>query len=208
MDYERYIAQCIDIGILTKLSIRKYPLRPGNIAVVLKAYALNAKIPFEIDNQNLNVFESYRLFLTEKGLAWLINEFKKYTLAFLRVGFQYTFSQASQHDLENIDNYSGLNNFKGVSGINYKQGTQNKALLVRQYGKNNKLRVETMFDTLVDARKEVLHLTRYYPAEQFTLYRLSKQKKNGVYYKYKVPLFLEENRRGLAVNLPHLKGKL
>jgi len=208
MNHERYIAQCIDIGILTTASIRKYPLRSGNIAVVLKAYALNAKLPFEIDNNNLDVYESYRLFLTEKGLAWLINEFKKYTPAFLRTGFNYAFSIASQADIDNIDNYVGLNNFKGLIGINYKQGTQNKALLVRQYGKNNKLRVETMFDTLVDARKEVLHLTRYYPAEQFTLYRLSKEKKNGVYYKKKVPLFLTENRRGSTMNLPHLKGKL
>lgn len=208
MEFENYITQCIDTGILTTATIRKYPLRAGNIAVVLKAYALNAKIPFEIDNQNLDVFENYRLFLTDKGLSWLINEFKKYTLAFLRTAFQYTFSMASQHDLENLDHYDGLNNLKGIVGINFKQGTQNKALLVRQYGMNNKLKIETMFDTLVDARKEVLHLTRYYPAEQFTLYRLSKQKKNGVYYKYKVPLFLEENRRGMTMNLPHLKGKV
>ena len=208
MEYDRYIDQCLDIGIFTKASVRKYPLRAGNIAVVLKAYALSARLPFDIESKNLDVFDAYRLYLTDKGLAWLLAEFKKYTPAFLRTGFHYAFSVASEKDMEDIDNYVGLNNFKGLIGTNYKQGTQNKAMLVRVYGKNNKLKVETIFDTLVDARKEVLHLTRYYPAEQFTLYRLSKEKKNGVYLKSKVPLFLEANRRGMTMNLPHLKGKL
>jgi hypothetical protein len=200
------IEKCKSIGIFTEASIRKYPLRSGNIAVVLKAYALKLRMPFTIDTVKLNELDVYKLYMTDAGLDWLINEFKKYTLAFLRTGFQFVFSNASVKDLENIDHYSGLNNFKGISGINFKMGTRNPALLVRRYGKNNKMILETQYDTLVDARKDVLHLTRFYPAEEFTLYRLAKSKSKGIYLKHKVPLFLEENRRGVSVNLPHLKG--
>jgi hypothetical protein len=202
------IEKCKSTGILTEASIRKYPLRSGNIAVVLKAYALKLRMPFTIDTVKLNELDVYRLYLTPEGLEWLINEFKGYTLAFLRTGFQFVFSNASVKDLESIEQYQGLNNFKGISGINFKMGERNPALLVRQYGKNNKLIIETRYDTLVDARKDVLHLTRFYPAEQFTLYRLAKSKSKGIYLRHKVPLFLEENRRGLTVNLPHLKGKV
>ncbi len=202
------IEKCIRTGILTEASIRRYPLRPGNIAVVIKAYALKLRMPFVIDTVNLKELESRRLYLTNAGLVWLIQEFKQYTLAFLRTGFQFVFSNASVKDLENIETYQGLNNFKGIIGSNFKMGQRNPALLIRQYGKNGSMILETHFDTLEEARKEVLHLTRFYPAEQFTLYRLSKHKGKDVYSRYKVPLFLEANRRGVSINLPHLKGKV
>lgn len=200
------IEKCKSTGILTEASIRKYPLRSGNIAVVLKAYALKLRMPFIIEASKLTELDVYRLYMTDAGLDWLINEFKGYTLAFLRTGFQFVFSNAGVKDLENIEEYQGLNNFKGLIGVNYKVGTMHPAVLVRKYGKNGSMELETKYDTLAEARKDVLHLTRFYPADQFTLYRLSLNKKNGVYYKHKVPLFLEENRRGLTVNLPHLKG--
>ncbi len=200
------IEKCKSTGILTEASIRKYPLRSGNIAVVLKAYALKLRMPFIIETINLKELDVYKLYLTPEGLDWLINEFKGYTLAFLRTGFQYVFSNATVKDLEHIENYQGLNNFKGIIGTNYKVGTMHPAVLVRKYGKNGSMELETKYDTLAEARLDVLHLTRFYPADQFTLYRLSLNKQNGVYYKKKVPLFLEENRRGVSINLPHLKG--
>ena len=200
------IEKCKSTGILTEASIRKYPLRSGNIAVVLKAYALKLRMPFIIDTVNLEELDVYRLYLTDVGLEWLINEFKGYTLAFLRTGFQFVFSNAGVKDLENLESYRGLSNFKGLSGINFKIGQRNPAVLIRSYGKNGLMKLETKYDTLAEARKDVLHLTRFYPAEQFTLYRLAKSKSKGVYLKHKVPLFLEENRRGVSVNLPHLKG--
>lgn len=199
------IDKCISTGILTKGKIRKYPLRPGNIAVVLKAYALKVRMPFVIETQNLKELEPYKLYLTKEGLSWLINEFKQYTPVFLRTAFQFVFSNASAKDFEDIENYINLNNFKGLSGSNYKVGTTHPAVLVRT---NGKLKVETEYDTLAEARQDVLHLTRFYPADQFKLYRLIKAKTKDVYYRYEVPLFLEANRRGVPVNLPHLKGKV
>jgi hypothetical protein len=203
-----YIVSCINTGILTKQILRKYPLSSANIAVVVKAYALKLRMPFIIDTLNFEELTEYRLYLTDAGLEWLIQEFKQYTLVFLRTAFQFVFSNATQKDIDNLEQYKGLNNFKGLIGTNYKVGTTHPALLVRTYGKNNKLKIETRYDTLVEARKEVLYLTRFYPAEQFTLYRLAKSKSKDVYLKYEVPLFLKENRRGVPINLPHLKGKL
>jgi hypothetical protein len=197
-----YIDQCIRIGLLTSKKLRKYPLRSANLAVFVKVYALFAKLPFVLDVSNLNNFDEYKLYLTEDGLAWLIHQFKQYSLSFLRTTFQFVFSNLK--DLKDIDTYEGLNNFKGITGVNYKAGTKNKALLIRQVGVR---KLEYEFNTLVEARKEVLSLTRYYPLTQFTLYLIGKTKK-GVYYKQKVPLVLESNRRGVPVNLPHLKGKV
>lgn len=199
---QQYIDQCIRIGLLTYNKIRKYPLRPGNLAVVIKVYALHIKQAFEINNQNISLYGNYNLYLTDIGLEWIINQFKSYTFYFLRSTFPHVF--ANLKNIKDIETYLGLNNFKGKVGENHKVGTKNKAVLVRTFGVN---KIEYMFDTLVEARKEVLSLSRYYPLEQFTLYYLFKNKK-GVYYKQKAPLIMESNRRGVPVNLPHLKGKL
>jgi hypothetical protein len=198
---DKYIDQCIAIGLLTKEKIRKFPLRSASIAVILKTYALYNKLPFTINTKKLNIFDDYKLYLTFEGYLWVINEFKKYSLTFLKNTFQFVFSNLE--DIKDLENCVGLNNLKGVSGVNYKVGTINSAVLIRQKGLIKK---EYVYKTLAEARKDVLNLTRFYPAEQFTLYRTGKTK--GVYYKQKVPLILESNRRGMSSILPHLKGKV
>ena len=198
---DKYIDQCITIGILTPEKTRKYPLRSGNIAVVLKAYALHSKLPFTLDNNDISIYDNYKLYLTKDGYRWLIDEFKKYTLIFLRATFQHLF--VNLKSLNDLDNHNGLNNLKGMTGVNYKEGTLNGAVLIQKQGIREH---ELYFTTLAEARQEVINLTRFYPIENFTLYRMSKSK--GVYYKQRVPLILEANRRGVSINLPHLKGKL
>jgi len=199
---QQYIDQCSRIGLLTSKKVRKYFLRPSSLAVVLKTYALHTKTPFEINLFNLDLYNDYKLYLTDEGLTWLLNEFKSYTLLFLKSIFNYIFFDLK--DIKDIDTHDGLNNFKGIIGINYKAGTLNKAILIR---KVNASLTEYKFDNLIEARKEVLSLSRFYPIEQFTLYRTGETAK-GVYYKQKVPLILGSNRRGMAINLPHLKGKV
>lgn len=198
---DKYINQCITVGILTTEKIRKYPLRPGNIAVVLKAYALHSKLPFTLDNNDVSIYDGYVLYLTKDGYDWIIQEFKKYTLVFLRSSFQHLF--VNLKSVEQLEKHNGLNNLKGITGVNYKEGTINGAVLIRKQGVRTH---ELYFTTLAEAREEVINLTRFYPIENFTLYRLQKVK--DVYYKHKVPLILESNRRGMPINLPHLKGKL
>lgn len=198
---ETFVNQCINIGILTEEKIKKFKLQPGNIAIVLKLFALYNKVPFEYNTQNLNEYKNYNLFLTKQGYEWLINEFKKYTLSFLRSTFTHIFIRLD--NLNDLDTFDGLNNFKGITGTNYKSGTKAGAILVRKQGVHTH---ELYFTTLAEAREEVINLTRFYPVENFTLYIVSKNKNS--YYKNKVPLILESNRRGVPVNLPHLKGKL
>ena len=177
--------------------IRKYKLKPGNLAVILKVFALYNKIPFEYNTHDLSTdYLNYDLYLTKHGYEWLITEFKKYTLPYLRTTFSHIFLRLN--DLERLDNYNGLNNFKGTSGANYKAGTKASAILIRKQGVRTH---ELYFTTLAEARQEVINLTRFYPVENFTLYLVSKN------VKQKVPLILETNRRGMAINLPHLKGK-
>jgi hypothetical protein len=195
------IAECIRVGILTQDIIRKYPLQNGNLAVVLKVYALYVRLPFVFDYKNLEEYKEYKLYLTETGYAWIINEFKKYTLIYLRSTFPHLF--ANLKSIEHINGYTGLNNLKGLTGVNYLAGTKGGALLVRKQGTRT---FEETFDTLLEARKEVLNLSRFYPIENFILYRTGYR--NGVYYKNKVQLILESNRRGVPVNLPHLKGNV
>jgi hypothetical protein len=198
---ESYITQCVNAGILTEEKIKSYKLKPGSLAVILKVYALYNKIPFVFNAQTFAEYKNYNLFLTDEGYVWLINEFKKYTLSFLRSTFSHIFLRLN--DLNKLESYNGLNNFKGISGTNYKAGTKSSAVLLRKQG----ARVhELFFTTLAEARKEVINLTRFYPVEDFNLYLVTNSK--GVYYRQKVPLILESNRRGVPVNLPHLKGKL
>ena len=198
---DQYLYQCMTVGILTVDKFRNYPLRAGNLGVVLKLYSLYAKLPFVFDITNIEDYEDKNMYLTTLGYNWLINEFKKYTLVYLRSTFRHVFSNLK--NIEELETYKGLNNFKGIVGENYKAGTLSGAVLIREHGVK---KYEWSFQTLAEARKEVINLTRFYPIEQFTLYRTGESK--SVYYKQKVPLILESNRRGVPVNLPHLKGKL
>lgn len=195
---QSYITQCINIGILTEEKIRKYKLKPGSLAVILKVFALYNKVPFEFSTHELDInYSNYDLYLTKQGYEWLVTEFKKFTLSYLRATFSHIFLRLN--DLNKLEQYNGLNNFKGISGTNYKAGTKTAAILIRKQGVRTH---ELYFHTLAEARKEVINLTRFYPVENFTLYMVNKN------IKQKVPLILESNRRGVPINLPHLKGKL
>jgi hypothetical protein len=195
------VEQCIQVGILTKDKVKKYPLQNGNLAVVLKIYAMYVRLPFVFNYKQLKEYKNYKLYLTDTGYSWVINEFKKYTLLYLRSAFPHLF--ANLNNLDNIDTYKSLNNFKGITGVNYLAGTKGGALLIRRQGTHT---FEETFDTLLEARKEILNLSRFFSIENFVLYRTGYR--NGVYYKNKIPLILESNRRGVPVNLPHLKGKV
>lgn len=198
------INKCKELGILTETSLRKYPLRAANLAVVLKAYAITALQPYKIDNQNLDVLAGYKLYLSEAGYEWLLDVFSQYSLAYLRSAFQFVFSNASEEDLKSPEKYSGYNNFRGTVGDKPKAGTKQKAVLVRRVGRVDR---RTEFDSILKAREEFFNLSRYLPASQFKLYRVRRQTKKGKVYFYEeeIPLILERNNRGVDSNLPHLR---
>ena len=196
---DKYVEKCIKVGILTKDSIRKYPLRNANLAVVLKSFATQVNVPYTISKAGYDVLDDYRLYLTAGGLDWLLDFFGAHSLAYLRSIYTFVFANAAKYDVIN-PNYQGYNNFLGITGDRPKAGTKQAAILMHGKKRYN-------FDTLREARKEVLLLSRFYPIDEFILYRIRKLTKNGkvTHYKEKVRLILPPNRRGLNSNLPHLR---
>lgn len=203
---DAYIFKCKKVGILTEEDIRKYPLRSANLACVLKAYAISARLPFTIDNHNYSILDEHKLYLTDGGLEWLLEFFKQYDLSFLRYTFQFLFAMAKPSDIANQD-YQGYQNFKGVKGEKPKAGTKQRAFIERCYGKNNKIKKTYEFDNIREARLAVLDMTRFYPADQFKLYRIRLGRRNGkdFYSKSEIPLFIEKSKRGAVINLPNVR---
>lgn len=195
---DRYIDKCIDIGILTKTSSRKYPLRSANLGMVLKAYALECNLPLTVNSTNFNVVDEHKLYLTDGGLEWLYSVFKKKDLEFLRRVFLFVFVHASEKDLLDLDNYKGMANFKGDVGVKPVAGTKVKAVLVRSYGKGGKIKKEYHFENIKEARAGLLDLTRFYPVDEFQLYKMKTDKK-GYTYKDKITTVLKESKRGISL---------
>lgn len=205
---QRYLDRCLALGVLTKESLRKYPLRSSSLALVLKAYANAARRPYTIDNQRYDLLDEYQMYLTDAGIEWLFDAFQQHSLNFLRSVYQHVFVKATEEDLKDLYHYEGCQNFLGVTGDKPKAGTKQRALIVRSYGKNNKIKKEFEFDTLREARVELMNLLRFYPLEQFELYRIRKLTKKGkvTYYKEKVPIIVGESKRGHTGNLPNTRG--
>jgi len=195
---ELYITRCVTAGVLTKEKIRKYPLRSANLAIVLKAYAVVTYSPYTLSN-DYDLLEDHKLYLTDDGLVWLIEVFKTHSLTYLKSTFRFVFSNANFKDISDI-NYIGYNNFRGITGDKLKAGSKQPAVIVHK----NK---EYKFDTLHEARKEILMMSRFYPIDEFTLYRIRKNTKNGKTYHYrnKVRTILPPTQRGVESNLPHLR---
>jgi len=170
--------------------------------MVLKLYATSSRQPYTITNA-YEVLDRYTYYLTEGGFDWLLYTFDKHSLAFLRSNFHGIFVRATKEDILDPQ-YQGYANFRGDKGDRPKAGTKQKAILIHQRGRAEK---EYKFDTLKEARETVNELARFYPLEEFTLYRIRKLTKKGkaTYYKEKVRLVLPPNRRGAHTNLPHLR---
>lgn len=138
-------------------------------------------------------------YLTVGGFEWMLFTLKQYSFAYLKSTFPLLYA-AAKADCVADPTYEMYGNFRGVVGEAPKAGTKQKAILVHRKGR---VEHEYKFDTLREARKEVISLTRFYPASAFTLYRIRKNTKRGKvsYYKSKVPLILEPTNRG-----KHLRG--
>lgn len=200
------ILDCLRLGILTETPHRKYPLRAANLSAVLKAYAIEARMPYTLNVRNLQELSDYKLYLTDEGLEWLYDVFKQHSLPFLRSAFQFVFSSATEDDVQNPEQYAGFNNFRGTIGERPKAGTKQKAVLVRKVGKALR---EYKFDSIREARAEFFNLSRFFPVDQFKLYRIRKETRNKTpsYYREELPLIFKESKRGMVGNLPHLKER-
>lgn len=191
---DKYIHVCRRIGILTTEKMRKYPLRKANLAMILKAYAIIAKLPYEINHKRFKELPDDELYLTDRGWTWLLEVFNRHSLDYLKSTFHVIFMNATEEDVINED-YEMYSNFRGLTGVKQKAGTKQKAVLIRNVGRSKH---EFPFETLREARAELLRLSRFYPLDEFELYRIRKNTKNNKVYHYrsKVPLVLESNNRG------------
>jgi len=199
---DSYILKCVSAGILTKEPLYKYPLRNANLAVVLKAYAVATNQPYTITKE-YEYLDVHKLYLTKGGFEWLLGVFKQYSLTYLRSTFGHVFINADEKDVGDLE-YLGYNNLRGLSGERPKAGTKQKAVLVHRRGRR---KVEYKFNTLRAARDEIFNLSRFYPIDEFTLYRIRKNTKRGTvyYYREEVRTLLPTNNRGAVTNLPHVR---
>jgi len=191
---DAYITKCVDLGILSSSSFRKYPLRPLNLAVVLKTYATTSGIPYDLNNNKLQEIAHHTYYLTDEGLTWFYNVLSSWSFPFVRSMFPILFAKATESDLKALDKYYGLANFRGTVGQRPKAGSKQEAMLVRMNGKR---KITYKFATLHEARAELLSLSRYYPLQDFKLYR---RMTNG--YFAQVPLVVSANKRRQTNNLP------
>ena len=169
---DQYISKCVDLGILSLSPYREYPLRPLNLAVVLKAYALTSALPYDFNHMKLQEIEHHVYYLTDAGLEWLYRTLGSWSLNFLRSNFSQIFAKATEDDLKSLDKYQGLANFRGTVGIRPKAGSKQSAVIVHRQG--NRIR-KYNFNALRDAREELVRLSRFYPISEFKLYRRSNQ---------------------------------
>lgn len=191
---ENLLKRCLEYGILTTEPIRKYPLRPANLQVVLKALAVSLLLPYEINLHRTEDIPDGTYYLTPVGFDWLIDTFKQKSLEYNRVVYQFVFSKAK--NMKDLENYEGMRNFKGETGIKRKAGSKQSAVLVRRFGPKQLYKKEFPFDTLHEAREHVFELLKYYPAEEFTLYRVRRQLRNGRedVFREKIPLVIDRSR--------------
>lgn len=169
---ERYLKICIDVGILTTEKIRKYPLRVSNFYVVLKAFAVDSNLDFEFNQYKFDDYYNDKYYLTDSGLNWLYVVFSNHSLDFNRRVYMFLFHSATKEDMYHLDRYDKLNNFRGESGNSQKYVNGHKAVIVRHYGKNNKITREFEYENIKVARKALVEFLRYYPVEQFEIFTI------------------------------------
>ena len=183
-----YIHKCKELGILTDSPVRQYPLKPANLAAVLKMYALQAKVPYKILLKQFSVLADERLYLTELGEAWLFDQWQQYSLEYLRSILPYLFATIpTLKDLNKVDKFR---NFIGLSGEGMSKYKPQRAVLIRTRG----IRKEEMhYGSVKEAREALLTLTRFYPLSQYKLYAIN----NRTGQRVETPLILRGNPNGV-----------
>jgi len=172
------------LGILTKDTIRRYPLRYTNLQAVMKMYAVNTNQPFTMSIYGKKGV-STEYYLTDYGLEYVYDFFKGKDLTYAKALFNYLFTHSKEDTLDHLDTYSFFDNFRGTRGTKSRRGSKQPALIIRTVGRAEK-RYE--FNSIAEARDQLRLWVALYPIEQFTLYRIKTDKK-GYKYKERIKLF-------------------
>lgn len=179
------LQQCKDEGILTEDKIRKFPLTLSNLHVVLKIYAIQNYMPYTYKLEK-GVNTTY--YLTDKGLEWFYEFFRKHSFSHCRSLFSQLLINASEGFEPST--YPYFSNFRGTDGIHNVAGTKQKALIIRTVKRCER---KYYFDSIKEARDTLRIWLTQYPIEEFKLYRVREQK--GTTFKEEIPLVIERKPR-------------
>lgn len=128
-------------------------------------------------------------YMTDKGLDWFYTFLRSKSLPFLRRTFPSVFNHYV--DGTPFEEYIGLNNFRGVRGVNKRAGTVQRAMVTRRV----KRCIRTYhFANIAQAREQLRIWLRYYPEDEFTLYRV--RTLHNVDVKEEIPLVVSPGKRG------------
>lgn len=172
---------------LTTEPIRKFPLRNTSLAAFRKICAVINNEPFEFNLRKLDRSASV-YYLTDEGLNLLYDFTKAHDLTYMRSLLSILFIRATEYDIQHPETFSFYSNFRGTTGARRQSGILQKALIVRQVGKVER---KYYYDSIKEAREQLKVWLRYYPIEQFTLYRVRPK-----YGREKIKL-LTENKNNL-----------
>ena len=177
----------LDLGIITKEKLYKYPLKATNLQVLLKVYATLTYQPFDYYTKVIGLKGvATEYYTTPEGIQWLYNFFSNKTLKFARVLCSNLFVRAKEETLKHLDTYPYFNNFRGTSGVQAIQGSKTPALIIRTVGKRQ-YRYE--FKSIYEARQMLNYWLLSNPIEQFAIYRI--KTKDGYTFKEQIKTLVE-----------------
>ena len=178
----------LDLGILTKEKIRKYPLKYTNLQAILKVYAINNNIPFRLYIYKCaGIATEY--YLTDYGLEYIYSFFRSKSLDYVRSIFGFLFTYGTEENLKHPETYSFFNNFRGTTGVRNKLGSKTPAMVVHTVNKAKRI---YNFNSIAEARAQLKIWFTQYPVDQFEIYRL-RFDKHGCKYKEKIKLIVTQN---------------
>lgn len=171
--------------------MRKYPLREYNFRVICKCYAMFFNIPYLFDITDVGG-QFTDCYMTDYGLNWFYNFLRSKDIPYLKTIFPHLFIRIPA-DTTHLDyaTCSVFNNFRGVTGVKRRAGTLQRAMVERRVKRCTR---KYEFDSIAEARQQLMLWLRYYPAEEFTLYRVREQK--GYTIREQIPLVVDNSKRG------------
>ena len=171
--------------------MRKYPLREYNLRVICKCYAMFFNIPYLFDANDVGG-QFTDCYMTDYGLNWFYNFLRSKTIPFLKSVLPHLFSRIPA-DTTHLDyeTCSVFNNFRGTVGVKRRAGTLQRAMVERRVKRCTR---KYEFDSIAEARKQLMLWLRYYPADEFTLYRVREQR--GYTVREQIPLVVDNGNRG------------
>lgn len=164
--------------------------------MVAKVYAMHIHQSYDYHHLNIPQNKNTDYYMTDEGIDWFFTVLESKPFDLLRGLFSIRFTNIKEGD--DLRTAPGFGNIKGISGVVPKAGSKQKAMLIHKVKRCER---KYYFDSLVEAREEVKRLLKYYPPEEFKLYRICEDKyKDRVHHvRREVKLILDLSNRGVEM---------